>query len=149
MANKGQKTKPIDPAPVRDRRGPAFNHTMPGKLLEHVKRLGSIERALKKMSVARLVNLAWTEKYPEWALAIQEADSMAHAWMKEKALQRCEGKNKNGSDLMIRFMLQAKHGYVVKSAADIDVKQYTTLGINWGAGAGDTEGEDAAAEGNQ
>lgn len=79
-----------------------------------------------KLLVAKNTLIEWGKKHPEFRDAYAIGMDLREAWLVSQANNRTTGRNKWGSDAMIKFMLAANHGYRDKVDVELSGELETT-----------------------
>lgn len=72
-----------------------------------------------ELMVSKQVLIDWCKAHPEFLDAYEVGMSLREAWLVKQSNNRTTGKNRFGSDTMIKFMLAANHGY--REKLDLEV----------------------------
>ena len=79
-----------------------------------------------KILVSKMTLLEWCKVHPEFSDAYRIGMDLREAWLVSQANNRTTGRNKWGSDTMIKFMLAANHGYREKVDVELSGELETT-----------------------
>lgn len=72
-----------------------------------------------ELMVSKQVLLDWAKAHPNFLVAYETGMNLREAWLVNQSNNRTTGKNRYGSDAMIKFMLAANHGY--RDKLDLEV----------------------------
>lgn len=79
-----------------------------------------------ELMVSKTVLHDWCKAHPTFLVAYETGMSLREAWLVKQSNNRTTGKNRYGSDAMIKFMLAANHGYRDKLDLEVSGSLETT-----------------------